>query len=102
MGNSTRHKKITRKSFSKISGTIDMPDLLEVQLKSFADFLQENVSIEKRENRGLHAVFKSIFPIVDTRENYILEFVDYFIDSPKYNVLECQERGVTYAAPLKA
>ena len=63
VGNSTRHKKITRKSISKISSTIDMPDLLEVQLKSFADFLQENVPIEKRENRGLHAVFKSIFPI---------------------------------------
>lgn len=96
------NNRIKRQSFSKIPWVMDMPDLLEVQLKSYQDFLQENVSVNKRENNGLQAVFKSIFPIVDTRENYILEFVEYHIDTPKYNVVECQERGVTFSVPIKA
>jgi len=91
-----------RISFSKIQKILDMPDLLNIQLKSFCDFLQHNVPKEERSNKGLQAVFKSIFPIVDSRENYILEFLEYHVDPPKYSVIECQERGVTYAVPLKA
>jgi len=91
-----------RKSFSKISSAVELPDLLSVQLKSFEEFLQANVPPDKRENKGLQAVFNTIFPIVDARENYILEFVEYYIDKPKYTVEECRERGVTYAAPFKA
>ena len=91
-----------RKSFSKLTQVIDLPDLLDIQLKSFKEFIQDNVSRDKRANKGLQAVFNNIFPIVDSRENFILEFVEYYIEKPKYEVTECQERGVTYAVPLKA
>ncbi|MFQ5705811.1 MAG: DNA-directed RNA polymerase subunit beta [bacterium] len=94
-------KKI-RKSFSKLSQVIDLPDLLDIQLKSFKEFMQDDLPPDKRANKGLQAVFNTIFPIVDSRENFILEFVDYYIEKPKYSVDECQERGVTYAVPLKA
>jgi len=91
-----------RKSFSKISQVIDLPDLLDIQLKSYGDFLQPEVPPHKRENKGLQAVFRSIFPIIDSRDNFILEFVEYYVERPKYTVEECQERGMTYAIPLKA
>ncbi len=91
-----------RKSFSKIARVTQLPDLLDIQLKSFEDFLQAKVAPEKRKNQGLQAVFKSIFPIVDSKENFILEFVSYQLDKPKYDVEECQDRGVTYSVPLKA
>lgn len=96
------NNKIKRHSFSRISCVLDMPDLLEIQLKSYLDFLQQDTPPGKRENKGLQSVFKSIFPIVDTRENYILEFTEYYVNSPKYSMVECQERGVTYSVPLKA
>jgi len=96
-----RPKKI-RKSFSKIKPVVELPDLLDIQLKSFHDFLQHDVPPEKRKEQGLHAVFKSIFPIVDSRENFELDFINYFIDPPKYSVLECQERGTTFSVALKA
>jgi len=95
-------KNSERISFSKISQILEMPDLLDVQLKSFKDFLQHDVPEEARAHRGLQAVFANIFPIVDSRENYVLEFLEYHVDPPKYSVYECQERGVTYAVPLKA
>lgn len=91
-----------RYSFSKLTSVIELPDLLDVQLRSFEDFLQSNVPPSQRENKGLQAVFNSVFPIVDSRENFLLEFIEYFIERPKTSVAECQERGITYAAPLKA
>src|SRR5688572_1235126 len=81
---------------------MDMPDLLAVQKESFAHLLQTDVPPEKRDNDGLQAVFQDVFPITDVKENYSLEFVKYSIGEPKYTVEECQERDMTYAAPLKA
>lgn len=97
-----RHGKTNRKSFSKIQEVIDIPDLLDIQLKSFRDFLQPDTVPETRDSRGLQEVFVNIFPIVDTRENYLLEFIAYYLEQPKYDVEECRERGVTYSVPLKA
>ncbi len=96
------YKYKRRDSFSKLVQVIDFPDLLDIQLKSFKEFLQDDIVPEKRESKGLHAVFKNIFPIVDSRENYCLEFADYYIEKPKYDITECQERGVTFSVPLKA
>lgn len=93
---------VDRISFSRIHSVIDFPDLLGVQLKSFREFLQADVPPGERERKGLQAVFMNMFPIVDNREEYILEFVEYRVDKPKYTVAECRERGVTYSAPLKA
>ena len=81
---------------------MDIPNLLDVQLRSFEYFLQLSVSPEKRKNQGLQAVFNEIFPIADARGNFSLEFVSYALGEPKYEVDECQERDVTCAAPLKA
>ncbi len=93
---------IQRHSFSRIDSVLEIPDLLEVQVKSFDDFLQPDVLPEERANKGLQEVFNTIFPIVDNREEHILEFVDYFVEAPKYTVEECKERGVSYTVPLKA
>ena len=84
------------------SKILDYPDLLEVQLKSFKDFFQLETTPENRRNEGLYQVFQEIFPIEDTRNNYKLEFIDYFIDPPQYSIEECLERGLTYNVPLKA
>ena len=84
------------------SKILDYPDLLEVQLKSFKDFFQLDTTPENKKNEGLYQVFQEIFPIEDTRNNYKLEFIDYFIDPPQYSVEECLERGLTYNVPLKA
>ena len=97
-----RKDPIKRKSFSKISSAMEIPDLLAIQLKSFRDFLQDDVFPEKRKKQGLQEVFLSLFPVSDSRENYLLEFVEYVIESSKYQVEECRERGMTYAVPLKA
>ncbi len=91
-----------RQSFSKLTQVIDLPDLLDIQLKSFREFLQDDVPPGNRTGKGLQAVFENIFPIVDSRENFCLEFVDYYVEKPKYDLFECQERGVTYSVPLKA
>ena len=98
MSNKTTNKRINFAT-SKI---LDYPDLLEVQLKSFKDFFQLDTTPENRKNEGLYQVFQEIFPIEDTRNNYKLEFIDYFIDPPKYSIEECLERGLTYNVPLKA
>ncbi len=84
------------------SKILEYPDLLEVQLKSFKDFFQLDTTPENRRNEGLFQVFQEIFPIEDTRNNYKLEFIDYFIDPPQYSIEECLERGLTYNVPLKA
>ena len=78
------------------------PDFLDVQLKSFKDFLQLDTPAEQRKNDGLYKVFAENFPIADTRNNFVLEFLDYYIDAPRYSVEECLERGLTYSVPLKA
>ena len=84
------------------SKILEYPDLLEVQLKSFRDFFQLETTPENRKNEGLYQVFQEIFPIEDTRNNYKLEFIDYFVDPPKYSIEECLQRGLTYNVPLKA
>ena len=93
---------VKRQTFSKIPTIVEYPDLLDVQRRSFIDFLQENIAPGQRAEKGLQEVFSGIFPIQDTRENFILEFVEYYLDKPKYSVKECRERGLTYAVPLKA
>ncbi|NNL66571.1 MAG: DNA-directed RNA polymerase subunit beta, partial [Myxococcales bacterium] len=90
-----------RKSFAKIRSIVDIPDLIEIQKQSFERFLQTEVDPEKREDVGLQAVFNSIFPIKDFNETASLEFVGYVLEEPKYDVLECLQRGMTYAAPFK-
>jgi len=91
-----------RINFGKIKRTIDYPDLLEIQLKSFQDFFQLETTPENRQNEGLYKVFTENFPISDTRNIFVLEFLDYFIDPPRYTLEECIGRGLTYAVPLKA
>jgi len=91
-----------RKHFASIKTVINYPDFLDVQIKSFMDFFQLDTPAEKRENEGLFKVFSENFPITDSRENFVLEFIDYTVDPPKYSVDECIDRGLTYSVPLKA
>ena len=91
-----------RINFSSIKTIIDYPDFLDVQLQSFQDFFQLETPPEKRIQEGLYKVFSENFPISDSRENYVLEFIDYMVDPPKYSVAECVDRGLTYSVPLKA
>ncbi|MCH5227433.1 MAG: DNA-directed RNA polymerase subunit beta [Muribaculaceae bacterium] len=91
-----------RVNFASIKNPLPFPDFLEVQLKSFKDFLQLDIPPEQRKNQGLYKVFEENFPIADTRNNYVLEFLDYYIDPPRYTIEECLERGLTYSVPLKA
>ena len=92
----------TRVSFASVKNPLPFPDFLEVQLKSFRDFLQLDTPPENRKNQGLYKVFAENFPIADTRNNFVLEFLDYYIDPPRYTIDECLERGLTYSVPLKA
>lgn len=91
-----------RINFASIKNQLEYPDFLEVQLKSFQDFFQMDTSPEKRKTEGLYQVFTENFPIADTRNNFILEFLDYYVDPPRYSIEECIERGLTYSVPLKA
>lgn len=91
-----------RVNFASVKNPLPFPDFLEVQLKSFRDFLQLDTAPEKRNNEGLYKVFAENFPIADTRNNFVLEFLDYYIDPPRYTIEECLERGMTYSVPLKA
>jgi DNA-directed RNA polymerase subunit beta len=91
-----------RISFSKIPRGYEMPDLLDVQVKSFEEFLQSGIPLSERLATGLESVFQLNFPIVDSRETFILEYLDYRLEKPRYNIMECQERGLTYSVPLKA
>jgi DNA-directed RNA polymerase subunit beta len=91
-----------RINFASSRHLIDYPDFLEVQLKSFQEFFQLDTNPEDREHEGLYKVFSENFPITDTRNQFVLEFLDYFIDPPRYSIQECVERGLTYAVPLKA
>ncbi len=92
----------SRVDFGKIKHLADAPDLLEVQIQSFKEFFQLETTPDKRNIEGLFRVFKENFPITDTRNIFVLEFLDYFIDPPRYTIEECMERGLTYAVPLKA
>jgi DNA-directed RNA polymerase subunit beta len=92
----------TRVNFGKIKNLAEAPDLLEVQIQSFKEFFQLETTPDKRNIEGLFKVFKENFPITDTRNIFVLEFLDYFIDPPRYTIEECMERGLTYAVPLKA
>ena len=89
-----------RKDFSVLPTIISMPNLIEVQKKSYEKFLQMNVPAETREEIGLHAVFRGIFPISDYSGTTLLEYVEYDIKEPKFDVQECQDRGMTFSAPL--
>ena len=91
-----------RVNFASIKNPMPYPDFLEVQLKSYKDFLQLDTPPELRKNDGLYKVFSENFPIADTRNNFVLEFLDYYIDPPRYTIEECLERGLTYSVPLKA
>ena len=91
-----------RVNFATVKAPYAYPDFLDVQLKSFRDFLQLDTPPELRKNDGLYKVFSENFPIADTRNNFVLEFLDYYIDPPKYSIEECLERGLTYCVPLKA
>jgi DNA-directed RNA polymerase subunit beta len=91
-----------RISFSSVNPVIDYPDFLDVQLQSFKEFFQLDTTSESRTNEGLFKVFLENFPITDTRNIFVLEFLDYFVDPPRYSIDECIERGLTYSVPLKA
>ena len=91
-----------RITFATSKALLDYPDFLEVQLKSFRDFFQLETTAENRKNEGLYKVFQEVFPITDTRNNFVLEFIDYFIDPPRYTMDECLDMGLTYSVPLKA
>ena len=91
-----------RVNFASVKNPLAYPDFLDVQLKSFKDFLQLDTPSDLRKNDGLYKVFAENFPIADTRNNFVLEFLDYYIDAPRYSIAECLERGLTYSVPLKA
>ena len=91
-----------RVSFARIPSVIETPDLLNVQIDSFNNFIQADTPPHRRKKLGLQQVFEMNFPITDARENFLLEFSEYYVEKPKYSVVECQERGLTFAVPLKA
>ncbi|NOX48781.1 MAG: DNA-directed RNA polymerase subunit beta [Chlorobi bacterium] len=91
-----------RINFSSTKIKYEYPDFLDIQVKSFQDFFQLETNPENRINEGLYKVFSENFPITDARNNFVLEFLDYFIDPPRYSIVECNERGLTYSVPLKA
>ena len=90
-----------RRSFAKSKTTIEIPNLIELQKKSYEDFLQKDVDTDRRGAVGLNGVFKSVFPISDFNNTSSLEFVAYHLEPPKYDVEECRQRGMTFAAPIK-
>jgi DNA-directed RNA polymerase subunit beta len=95
-------KKTQRQNFASVKSVIDYPDFLDIQLKSFQDFFQLETAADNRTDEGLFKVFAENFPISDSRENFVLEFLDYSVDAPKYSTDECIDRGLTYSVPLKA
>ena len=91
-----------RLNFSSVQNKPDYPDFLDIQIKSFQDFFQLETKSEERGQEGLYKTFLENFPITDTRNQFVLEFLDYFVDPPRYSIQECIERGLTYSVPLKA
>ena len=98
----TPTNKSTRINFASSKNPIEYPDFLDIQLKSFQEFFQLETTPENRNSEGLFKVFSENFPITDTRNQFVLEFLDYFIDPPRYTIEECIDRGLTYSVPLKA
>ena len=96
------NSELNRHNFGKIKLAEYQPDLLEIQLKSFKEFFQLETTPENRINEGLYRVFQENFPINDARNIFLLEFLDYYIDPPRYDIEECMQRGLTYSLPLKA
>ena len=96
------HPKAIRQSFASVDLPLEHPDFLDIQLRSFQEFFQLETKPENRESEGLFKVFSENFPITDTRNQFVLEFLDYFIDPPRYSIAECIERGLTHSVPLKA
>ena len=90
-----------RLSFSSVLNRPDYPDFLDIQIKSFQDFFQLETKSDERGDEGLYNTFLENFPITDTRNQFVLEFLDYFVDPPRYSLQECIERGLTYCVPLK-
>jgi len=97
-----KQNHLDRVSFASIKSVIEYPDFLDIQLQSFKDFFQLETPAENRSQEGLFKVFSENFPIADSRENFVLEFIDYLVDPPKYSVDEAIDRGLTYSVPLKA
>ena len=97
-----KENKKERHSYQHIHHILEFPNLMDVQLKFFHNFLQESIIPSERISEGLQTVFEGIFPVTDSRGNYELQFVEYYLDKPKYGVRETQERGVTFSVPLKA
>ena len=95
-------QKTQRINFASAKLITDYPDFLDIQIKSFQDFFQLETKSDERSDEGLYKTFMENFPITDTRNNFVLEFLDYFVDPPRYTILECIERGLTYSVPLKA
>ena len=91
-----------RINFASQKNPVEYPDFLDIQLKSFRDFFQLQTTSENRYAEGLFKVFSENFPISDSRNNFVLEFIDYFVDPPRYSIEECIERGLTHSVPLKA
>jgi DNA-directed RNA polymerase subunit beta len=98
----TKDQNQKRISFSRVKNIPPYPDLLDIQLKSFQDFFQLETKPENRKNEGLYKTFQDNFPVTDTRNQFELSFIDYFVDPPRYSIHECIERGLTYSVPLKA
>jgi DNA-directed RNA polymerase subunit beta len=98
----TKNNITERVDFSSLSARYDYPDFLDIQLESFRKFFQLETTPENKDEEGLHKVFSENFPITDTRNQFVLEFLDYFIDPPRYTITECIDRGLTYSVPLKA
>ncbi len=98
----TSNNTVTRINFASSKNIFEYPDFLDIQLKSFREFFQLETTPENRDSEGLFKVFSENFPITDTRNQFVLEFLDYFVDPPRYSIEECIERGLTYSVPLKA
>src|SRR5574339_1055360 len=101
MGSVIQNNFRVRKNYAKINKIIDIPNLIDIQKQSYEKFLQKDIPADQREDVGLQGVFKSVFPIKDFSETSSIEFVSYTLDTPKYDVDECRQRGMTYAAPIK-
>ena len=101
MGHALLNAAILRKDYSRIGKIVDIPNLIDIQKKSYQQFLQLGVKPEARSDIGLQSVFKSVFPIKDYSSMASLDFVNYILEDPKYSVEECQQRGMTYASPIK-
>ncbi|MCX6827349.1 MAG: DNA-directed RNA polymerase subunit beta, partial [candidate division Zixibacteria bacterium] len=97
-----RKERMARINYGRINDAAEMPNLLDIQLESYHNFLQANVPIEKRQNQGLQQIFSEIFPVTDVKENFVLEFVNYSLGTARYSTNECRERNMTYGAPLRA